>query len=74
LLSERIRRDLKERDIDVGGRLRERGALIRERAYYIGVPCLSSCGALIPSRGLCYSGCTSGVRDWGEFGVGQLVE
>lgn len=30
LLSERVRRDLKERDIDVGGRLRELGALIRE--------------------------------------------
>ena len=32
LLSERVRRDLKERDIDVGGRLRELGALIREKA------------------------------------------
>ena len=32
LLSERVRRDLKERDIDIGGRLGEVGALIREKA------------------------------------------
>jgi len=31
-LSERVRRELNERDIDVGGRLRELGALIREKA------------------------------------------
>ena len=31
-LSERVRRELKERDIDIGGRLGEVGALIREKA------------------------------------------